>query len=1246
MLSIFDEQTVRETARQAGISKELLDFKLRRINNLAKGKRNTSFLLFGRHSSTMSETIGSDPNSLRPNLIRPVDNSTAFGGSFLNENIELFALCYAPPLNLREVELQTNSMYFDAAIFLFEAASEFNADDAALLSAMTSQVARLQIIILIESGHIEQDTIRRVAGTIEHEACLRGFLKERLEPVKITHRKTLIPILSAVVNQRHFRSESDSKGDLQAMMACRILNLLMDIQKKHPSPDAVPSCNASSEQRQRLLEEVTAHLDAAVNQLYPYISTDGAVTSAELRKRIIHIIKNWFTSQSLEATTFAAAELNVPGIHNRFLKEVIECSRELSISTRSQKYLSVGGILLPPFLIFIARTLRYLLGIKLFEAGRGSLPLIEIDGTAVFKQRLLSRFNSLMLENGSTVKERLSTIIRKKSGNCSAILPFEESYMSFQESATKIGEIRAVYKQIQSILQERSVFRPLSQRVAWRITKLKDNHFSVMVIGVFNRGKSTLINALLGANLLPSGIRPTTAILTAVRYGREPRVELSSDGRIEVITLDEFQKQFQLGLIDTIRINEAGSDDQQLDRFNSIDMAMVYCPAGLCSNGVEIIDTPGLAESLYRSERVIMNLQRVDAVILVVHARDSFTDNERELVQQELRVYGLQSRLFVAATHWDTIANSLIDASDKNALEQATSDQWNRLNRIVEPVFTSLDIDVKKRVFKVDALEALRLRSQVVGIGSIEATGVPAFERALQTFLIEERDKARDKTDSVLIAYLRSVVNQTIDSELAQMQLGQEAFVARLAVVSDKLNKLRALNISIKNMLHTEADKFARSVGESFSEFVDREIIPNLKGVAEQISLGPLESWSKMAKAQAFEVVLLHKPRLKADAEEHIRGELKKYFIKKLFEWKDLHLRSNIEVESAKIAEGLKDFLERFIAIEKELSKREHSGMPLTDDEMAKRIEEIIRAAYLDPELFASGRVFDVTATIMGVVVDVLVIKLTNFLVPVVGVSIALAVGFFRRNEFRQNVRESIFKALSENCTPFKLNTRQKIEDDVRKVVRDAAQDLVDQLSDQIAISSNSQECIADARAKEAQEGHKFKIEVENFRARLLEKISELSHIVGDSIGGLPQTFARQEQYQRPGLRHHGQVRAVFTSLQIRLDLNRRAITSVARLRPRKVVHQCVYRPGIRRDMVRMQQVIAVRVTAIVDWFDVNKGYGFARIDALQEAAFLPASTLKKFGVKGVYNGDTLTCDVARGAKGIVISKVYPSTAR
>ena len=50
---------------------------------------------------------------------------------------------------------------------------------------------------------------------------------------------------------------------------------------------------------------------------------------------------------------------------------------------------------------------------------------------------------------------------------------------------------------------------------------------TVLVAGQFKRGKSTLVNALVGEELLPSGVLPLTSVATTIRYGSSPSATVS-----------------------------------------------------------------------------------------------------------------------------------------------------------------------------------------------------------------------------------------------------------------------------------------------------------------------------------------------------------------------------------------------------------------------------------------------------------------------------------------------------------------------------------------------------------------------------------------------------------------------------------------------------------------------------------------------------------------------------------------------
>jgi predicted GTPase len=72
------------------------------------------------------------------------------------------------------------------------------------------------------------------------------------------------------------------------------------------------------------------------------------------------------------------------------------------------------------------------------------------------------------------------------------------------------------------------------ERIAALRDRLDAARLRVLVAGEAKRGKSTLINALLGRAVLPAGVTPLTAVATTVRYGNDPRAQVRfADGHEE-----------------------------------------------------------------------------------------------------------------------------------------------------------------------------------------------------------------------------------------------------------------------------------------------------------------------------------------------------------------------------------------------------------------------------------------------------------------------------------------------------------------------------------------------------------------------------------------------------------------------------------------------------------------------------------------------------------------------------------------
>jgi len=114
------------------------------------------------------------------------------------------------------------------------------------------------------------------------------------------------------------------------------------------------------------------------------------------------------------------------------------------------------------------------------------------------------------------------------------------------------GDGQSLHERLALAASELETLDPAGRIYASRILRLgerlSEGRFHLAVLGQFKRGKSTFVNALLGARLLPTSILPLTALPTFVRWGQRPsaRVQLA-DGTVvphdpasSDFTLEEF----------------------------------------------------------------------------------------------------------------------------------------------------------------------------------------------------------------------------------------------------------------------------------------------------------------------------------------------------------------------------------------------------------------------------------------------------------------------------------------------------------------------------------------------------------------------------------------------------------------------------------------------------------------------------------------------------------------------------------
>jgi small GTP-binding protein len=244
----------------------------------------------------------------------------------------------------------------------------------------------------------------------------------------------------------------------------------------------------------------------------------------------------------------------------------------------------------------------------------------------------------------------------------------------------------------------------IHERVSTKLVKkLEEDRFHLVVVGEFNHGKTTFVNALLGAPALPTGVTPTTATIHHLNWGETPSAQVVHTGG-ETTKVD----------FDAVRTFMVGGEG----KLENVDRLEVSYPAPLLKERIVLVDTPGVNDlSLQRADITYSYIPQSDAVLFLLDAGQILKESERAFIQDKILGQARDKIVFVV-TKWDLLSPS--EQEEALAYTKTNLAKFARLPS--EPV-----------VFPVSAQKALA--------GDADASGMPPLLAWLTTFLAEQRGR-------------------------------------------------------------------------------------------------------------------------------------------------------------------------------------------------------------------------------------------------------------------------------------------------------------------------------------------------------------------------------------------------------------------------------------------------------------------------------------------------------------------------
>jgi GTP-binding protein EngB required for normal cell division len=263
-------------------------------------------------------------------------------------------------------------------------------------------------------------------------------------------------------------------------------------------------------------------------------------------------------------------------------------------------------------------------------------------------------------------------------------------------------------------------------------TRTAAGRLFVTCLGQFKRGKSTLLNALVGADVLPVGIVPVTSVVTLLKHGPALAARVRyTDSRSALVPAAD--------LADYV------SEQRNPTNGKEVAAVEVTVPSPLLERGLILVDTPGVGSVwVAGTEETRRFVPQVDAALIVLGADPPITGDELALVEA---VAQETSALFVALNKADKA--SAHDIEEARAFTLRVIEE--RLHR-------------QPRVFVVSAIEGRQQPTR----------DWPQLVAALRGLTEQARDVVAHRSRRVAMRALRQLRSGVIEQRQALLRPVEE----------------------------------------------------------------------------------------------------------------------------------------------------------------------------------------------------------------------------------------------------------------------------------------------------------------------------------------------------------------------------------------------------------------------------------------------------------------------------------------
>ncbi|MEE4358890.1 MAG: dynamin family protein [Desulfococcaceae bacterium] len=315
----------------------------------------------------------------------------------------------------------------------------------------------------------------------------------------------------------------------------------------------------------------------------------------------------------------------------------------------------------------------------------------------------------------------------------------------------------------------------------------KQHDLTIAFVGKVKKGKSSLINALVGEPLLPSDILPASVCNVLVRYGdKEDAVIMDKQGHLSHVSRQKLRESISCGKLANAR------------------KAEVTLPSQFLKTGLRLVDTPGFADvDEIRSEVVNTVIPQVDALVVVLDTESGGIDaSEKEFLATQ-----------VFSTHTGKIFFAM-NKSDKVGEQKGVEQLLGYINAVVK-AFTD-----HPRVFAVSSRNELQKIMQ--GAETDFPSGIPELRQALTDYVEKEAGSAVVNSMMRDFGNLARAVGSGLETQLKSLSESKEELQTRIETLQKDRTRIQEKMVEIDKKARRKVEDILLKFQGSLADFISR----------------------------------------------------------------------------------------------------------------------------------------------------------------------------------------------------------------------------------------------------------------------------------------------------------------------------------------------------------------------------------------------------------------------------------------